>query len=281
MNRRALVFVMALSCPLSAVADTPRSPPTAAEKQKAAEHFDRARVAYSFGNYDDAIREYQAAFDLTGAPEYVFNIAQTQRAKGDKRGALVSYKKYIELDPTGAGVTSARSHIDAIQLELDAEVAAQAKRDKERADAEAKRKADAVAAAEAARRDAAEVAKRRVSDAEAARRRTTSRYFRIAGLSTGAAGLATLGVSAFFGFRARALSRDASSVTGMWTEEAQRDVDRATSAERTMYLLLGVGGGVAITGGILYVIGARSTETRRVAVTPTAGGAAVTFGGKF
>jgi len=278
---RTLVFAMVVACPLVGLADTPRPPPTADDKQRAAAHYDAARSAYSFGNYDVAIREYQAAFDLSGAPEYVFNIAQTQRAKGDKKSALESYKKYIALDPAGAGVASARGHIAALDAELLAEAEEAARRKKEQAEAELRRAREAAATAESARRAAAEVARRRVADAEAARRGTTARYFRISGLATGAAGLATIGASAYFGMRARSGSRDAAAVTGMWTEDAQRDFDRAKSSERTMFVLLGVGGGVAITGAILYLVGARSSETKRIAVAPSADGASLVFGGRF
>src|SRR3954471_16167071 len=99
------LFVLAILLVAAvAQADTPDP------KKQAAEHFERGRSAYSFGNYDVAIAEYQAAFDLTHAPEYVFNIAQTYRTKGDKPHALEFYKKYIELDPQGIGVESAHSH---------------------------------------------------------------------------------------------------------------------------------------------------------------------------
>ena len=83
MSFRTLLLAMVVASVSTHASADPKQP-TAAEKQKAAEHYDRARAAYSFGNYDDAIREYQAAFELTTAPEYMFNIAQTQRAKGDR-----------------------------------------------------------------------------------------------------------------------------------------------------------------------------------------------------
>jgi tetratricopeptide (TPR) repeat protein len=277
---RSLLFAMALACPLVAHAQ-PRTP-SAADKQAAVQHWEKARSAYSFGNYDIAIAEYQAAFDLTGAPEYVFNIAQTQRAKGDKPAAVASYKRYLELDPSGDGAASARQHVEALEAELNRDLEATAARARAQAEAEAKRKHEAAAAAEAARRDAAEVARKRVADAEIARRRTTARTVRLAGLATAGAGVVTLGASAYFGMRARSLSNDASAVSGQWTEAAQQTVDDARSAERMMYVLLAVGGGVAITGGILYAVGARSIEApTRVGVIPTRGGAAVSLTRRF
>ena len=123
MSLRSLVFILAI-IPSLVVVESAQSCPrgvSPAAKQKAAEHFERGRNAYNFGNYDDAIREYQAAFELTCAPELVFNIAQTYRTKGDKRMALDFYQKYIDLDPDGEGVSSARSHIAVLEAELRAE----------------------------------------------------------------------------------------------------------------------------------------------------------------
>lgn len=280
MSLRSLVLALAIIPSLVVAASArpgtrPGAPPvvSANAKRRAAVHFERGRSAYNFGNYDDAIHEYQAAFDLTGAPELVFNIAQTYRTKGDKRLALELYKKYIELEPTGEGVPSARSHIAVIEAELRAE--------------EAEAEAERLATADTARRAAAEAAHLRVAEAEAARHRTTLRSLRVAGLAAGSAGIAALGVSAYFGLRARTLSHEASNVTGMWTEDAQRKVDRAESSERTMFILLGAGGAVAITGGVLYLVGARKTERapamepRRITAAPLPGGAAVLAEGSF
>lgn len=277
---RSILFAMALACPL--VAHAQPKPPSTADKQAAAAHWEKARSAYSFGNYDIAIAEYQAAFDLTGAPEYMFNIAQTQRAKGDKPAAIASYKRYLELDPSGDGAASAKQHVAALEADLQRDSDAAAARAKAQAEAEAKRKLEAAAAAEAARRAAAEVARKRVADAGLEQRRSTQRTFRIAGLATAGAGIAALGAGTYFGMRARSLSSDASSVTGQWTEEAQQNVDDAKSAQTTMYVLLAVGGGLAITGGILYVVGARSIESpTRVGVVPTRGGAAFSLTRRF
>ena len=295
MKVRSLVLSLALVPCVAVVANAqpqPRPVPSVDAKQKASEHFERGRSAYNFGNYDVAIREYQAAFDLTGSPELMFNIAQTYRTKGDKKLALDFYKKYIELDPTGDGVVSARSHMEGIERELHAEEVAAELRRKADAEAALRRQAETeaarLAAAETAWREAEEAAKRRVGDAEAGRRRITSRYLRIAGLAAGGAGVVTLGVSSYFGMRARSLSREASDTTGMWTEEAQRTVDRANSSERTMFILLGVGGAVAITGTVLYLVGTRTNESapvdpKRITVTPgpIPGGAAVFVGGSF
>ena len=277
---RSMLFALALACPL--VAHAQPKTPSAADNQAAVQHWEKARRAYSFGNYDIAIAEYQAAFDLTGAPEYIFNIAQTQRAKGDKPAAVASYRRYLELDPAGDGAASARQHALALEADLKRDSDAAVARAKALADAEAKRMLDAATAAEAGRHDAAEIARKRVAEAELAQHRATARTFRRAGLATAGVGLAALGASAYVGMRARSLSNQASGVTGQWTEEAQQHVDDAKSAQTTMYILLAVGSGVAVTGGILYLVGARSIESpTRVGVVPTRGGAAFSFARRF
>lgn len=269
-------------------------PPSAEDaRNQAREHFERAVRAQNFGNYDDAVREYQAAFELTHDPVYLFNIGQTYRAKGDRRTALEFYKKYIEADPNGEGVASARSHIDTLEKELKAEAAAAELRRKEEAAAIRRRAAEAeaakLAAAAAAKREAEEIARRRIAAADVARRQKSARYFRIAGLSTAGAGVAMVGVASIFGLRARSLSREASATTGMWTDEAQGKVDRARSSERTMFILLGVGGAVAITGGALYFVGRRKHETAQpadatrltISPAPLADGGALVLQGGF
>lgn len=262
------------------------------KKQKVAEHFERGVRAYNFGNYDDAIREYQAAFDLIGDPLYLFNIGQTYRTKGDKKLAHDFYKKYIEFAPDGEGVASARSHMEAIEKELRAEEKAAEERRKAEEEAARRRAAEAqtakFAAAEAAKGEAVETVRRRVAEAEAAQRRKTARYFRIVGMSASGAGVATLGVASIFGLRARSLSREASATSGMWTQEAQRKVDGANSSEHTMFILLGVGATVAATGTVLYLIGWRKNETaqvdsKRISITPglLPDGAALIVAGRF
>jgi tetratricopeptide (TPR) repeat protein len=294
MNLRSLIVAMLVVPWFVAIAGAQPAPRvvSAEDKKKAGEHFERGRNAYNFGNYDVAISEYQAAFDLTGAAEFIFNIAQTHRTKGNKQAALETYKKYIAIDPGGAGVASARSHIEALEAELRAEEAAAAARKKAEEDAAKRRTQEAeaarIAAAKIARDEAAAAAKRRVDAAESAQRQKNARYFRVAGMLSTGAGVATIGVAGIFGLRARSLSREASDVTGMWTDEADRKVASADSSERTMFVLLGVGAAVAITGGVLYYVGRRSRSEASptapkvtVAPAPMTNGAALFVGGKF
>lgn len=77
-----------------------------------------ARTRYKQGKafldaklYDDAIHEFEAAYQIAPVPELLFNIAQADRLKGDAAKAIEMYRRYIEQAPNGSGADEARLHI--------------------------------------------------------------------------------------------------------------------------------------------------------------------------
>lgn len=58
-----------------------------------------ARVAFTSGRYDDAIRELQAAYKLKPNPNYLFSIAQSHRRAGRNREALAVYQRFLKESP--------------------------------------------------------------------------------------------------------------------------------------------------------------------------------------
>jgi tetratricopeptide (TPR) repeat protein len=267
-----------------------RPAPTDEERARAAEHYQRGLEFYRFGNHDDAVREYLAGYELTGASAFLFNIGQTYRAKGDKQQALAYYERYLEVDPDGDGALSARSHVELLKAEIEAEREAEERRQREAEEAEARRRAEA----EEARR-AAEEARLRVDAAEARRRENTALWLRRSGLGGGAAGVVTLGVSMYFGQNARSLSREVSrtaATDGAWSTDLDDKSDRAHSSQRTMWILGASGTALAAAGAVLYVSGAQMragdspVEAQPVAglqIGPALvpGGAGVSLGGSF
>jgi len=93
-NRRWWVvwIVMAWAAPLHARVD-----------QKAIArgrvHFEMGREYYAQGHYDDAIREFQAGYELTGKPQFLINLGQSYRGKEDFAKACELYEKFLELAP--------------------------------------------------------------------------------------------------------------------------------------------------------------------------------------
>src|SRR6476659_900004 len=68
--------------------------------QRAAKrHYDRGEKLFALGKFDEALDEYQKAFDAKPLPGFLFNIGQCYRNLGDYDQAIFSFKKYLKLDP--------------------------------------------------------------------------------------------------------------------------------------------------------------------------------------
>lgn len=75
--------------------------------EEATRHFHR-------GDYDRAIVCYKQAYARAAAPELLFNIAQSYRAKHDSANALAYYEAFLRADPE----TAERSFVEARIAEL-------------------------------------------------------------------------------------------------------------------------------------------------------------------
>lgn len=61
----------------------------------------RAQSCYTQGDWDCAIKGFQAAYDYKPIPELIFNIAQAQRRKNDLKAAAEGYRAYLKAEPEG------------------------------------------------------------------------------------------------------------------------------------------------------------------------------------
>src|SRR4029077_3887996 len=68
-------------------------------KAAAKDHYDRGRSFYDLGRYDDAIKEFEAAYQLKNDPAFLFNLAQSYRQAGNHEQALHFYKTYLRYVP--------------------------------------------------------------------------------------------------------------------------------------------------------------------------------------
>ncbi|MBL0214935.1 MAG: hypothetical protein IPQ07_13750 [Myxococcales bacterium] len=104
---------------------------------------------------------------------------------------------------------------------------------------------------------------------------------RMAGLAIGGVGVLGLGASVFFGLRARSAANDAESAMPgeKWNPGIQT---RGETAARNAKISLGVGTALLVTGGVLYMLGRKSsTEAAHVSVVPHADGATLVWGSPF
>ncbi|HEY5923090.1 MAG TPA: tetratricopeptide repeat protein [Kofleriaceae bacterium] len=62
-------------------------------------HYERGEKLFALGKFDDALEEYQTAFDAKPLPGFLYNIGQCYRNLGDYDQAIFSFKKYLKLEP--------------------------------------------------------------------------------------------------------------------------------------------------------------------------------------
>jgi tetratricopeptide (TPR) repeat protein len=85
------------------VAAAPKRPPAstaeARQEKLARAHFDRAEKAFNLGRFDEALTEYQSAYEALPLPAFVFNIAQCHRNLGNGDKAVFFYQRFLSLQP--------------------------------------------------------------------------------------------------------------------------------------------------------------------------------------
>ena len=97
---RVARLVPALAAALWAAAYLAPRPAAAAETAKA--YFDGGVRKYNLGHFQDAITDFEKAYNIDPAPILLFNIAQSHRQLGDKDRALFFYRRYLEQAPNAA-----------------------------------------------------------------------------------------------------------------------------------------------------------------------------------
>jgi tetratricopeptide (TPR) repeat protein len=228
-------------------------PADPAARAQAAAHTRQGQAYFGRGDYDRAIAEYQAAFDLSGEPSLIFNIGLCYDRTDRPEQALQTFQRYLDLAPSGSVADEA--HNDVARL-----VPVVEKLRAERAIAAARRRDDD-ARRQAAAREAAEQQER-----TAARRTTISRVF----LITGAAFVAVGGASHVLAWRTRdQLAGDRNA------DDYFRDRDTFATQRNVAIVGYAAGAAVLATGAILALTVHHASEAPRISAAIVPGGAAM------
>ncbi len=62
-------------------------------------HYDKATRAYDVGKYQEAIEEYQKAYEIGGDAAMIYNIAQAYRLSDQLTEAIRFYRRYLQRSP--------------------------------------------------------------------------------------------------------------------------------------------------------------------------------------
>src|SRR3954453_24118920 len=105
----ALCFLCFVAlAPRPAFADDPAT-------RSAKRHFERGEKLFALGKFDDALDEYQKAFDAKPIPDFLFNIGQCYRNLGDYDQAIFSFKKFLKLERDASNKEQVEKLIDDLE----------------------------------------------------------------------------------------------------------------------------------------------------------------------
>lgn len=112
MTVRSLALALAVLVALVALRAEPAgAEPDPATRAKASAHFKQGQAFFNRGDFDRALAEYQAAFDLSKEPLLIFNIALCHDRAQRPEEALAAFRRYLELAPEGAVGDEAREDV--------------------------------------------------------------------------------------------------------------------------------------------------------------------------
>ena len=87
--------------------------------EQAKQHYETGSKQYDLGHWDDAIQEYEKAYELRPDPNFLYNLAQAYRRKGDAKRALDLYRNYLVKTPKSPLRAEVEERIKSLQKQID------------------------------------------------------------------------------------------------------------------------------------------------------------------
>jgi len=139
---RAIVALVAFIAIVTVWAHPAEAEPNAGSREKAAAHFRQGQAYFQAQDYDRAITEYQAAFDLSAEPLLIFNIALCHDRANRPEQALEAFRRYLAQVSTGTVADEAREDVARLVPIVDKIVADRNAKEARRRDEAGRRDAD-------------------------------------------------------------------------------------------------------------------------------------------
>ncbi len=289
---RAAALLIGAALGLIALGARAEAQPSEAERL-----YNQGQEAYDERRYEVALALWQRSYELSRLPALLFNLGQAYRLRGeagDCARAVESYRRFLELDPGSAR----RPIAEAMLHELE-ECAKAAPRSPDSppvtpdlSDDESRARTPpptdpGPASQEPGGPGRAGSETRLIGSTTREMRETRETRDRgapkrTAGMIVAGGGAVAALAGVYFGDRARRLADEVSAACAggcVWSSVAARDAE-GRSAERTQWILYGVGAGGLVVGATLYYLGVRG-RAPAVAVTPRGGGGLVAWSGRW
>jgi hypothetical protein len=275
--------------------------------EQARMHYQEAQKQFDLGLWDAAVAEFTKAYELRPDPNFLYNMAQAYRRGGNARRAIDLYKNYLIKVPKSPQRAEVEERIQTLQRQLDGEEReakrtaplaplvtpepakdvsvplapppAPSTADEVPASADTKAAASAPADPTPTVPEVPEVAGSATPPAKAAplpaatavkplpAQGSGSRALRIAGIVTGAAGLAGIAGGVIFSIRTKSLSDSVSNAATFSSADARAGKQAAT----LQWVCYGTGVAAVVAGALLYWQGRARTSVSLV-LTPTHAG---------
>src|SRR6185369_323115 len=84
----------------------------------AREHYQKGTSYYDLGRYQDAIKEFEAAYETKNDPALLHNLAQWHRRAGNTEQALHFYRTYLRRVPKAPNRAEIEGRITALEQQL-------------------------------------------------------------------------------------------------------------------------------------------------------------------
>jgi hypothetical protein len=88
-------------------------------------HFDSGVAYLEESDYDNALKAFQKAYDLSKRPEILLNLATVHERKSDLPAAIAALKQYLEAAPQGEHVETVKLRIQNLEKRLQEQADAQ------------------------------------------------------------------------------------------------------------------------------------------------------------
>ena len=117
-NRRVATWIPLAVVLGLALAGPARTQAADSRTEQARTHYQRAEQLFDLGRWDEAIAEYELAYQMRGDPIFLFDVAQCYRRKGDTKRAIDLYKNFLRKDPKSQKRGEVEDRIEALEKEL-------------------------------------------------------------------------------------------------------------------------------------------------------------------
>jgi tetratricopeptide (TPR) repeat protein len=84
-------------------------------ERAAKKYYERGQKLFNLQKFDEALEQFQKAYDAKPIPDFLFNMGQCQRNLGDYDAAIFSFKKFLKLEPDASNREQVEQLIDDLE----------------------------------------------------------------------------------------------------------------------------------------------------------------------